>query len=291
MTFIDRQADLDDLISSCRSENAKVAFAEAVACFRAGAYRACIVSTWTAVVFDYVGKLRELELDGNGTAKSKLASFENARAQNDIALSLSLERELLDDAHKHFELVNPIEIQDLKRLQDDRNRCAHPSLLTLDLPYSPTAELARCHLRNAVMHLLSQPPVQGKEALGRIRADIASEYFPESVVDAEKRLSQRLKRARPSLVATLVVEITKNLLSFDTEDAHPRYRAALGAITRLHHAEVLKTLSAKLPTLADQVQDGRLRLLLAYCSSYELAWSALGMEAQGRLELYVRENR
>ena len=68
VTLLERQADLDDLLLRCRAENAKLAFSEAVACFRAGAYRACIVSTRTAVVFDYVGKLRELELSGNGDA-------------------------------------------------------------------------------------------------------------------------------------------------------------------------------------------------------------------------------
>lgn len=53
--------DLDELVLRCRDEQARQYIAEAVACYRAGAFRACIVMTWTAVVFEYIHKLRELE--------------------------------------------------------------------------------------------------------------------------------------------------------------------------------------------------------------------------------------
>src|SRR3712207_8471465 len=47
------------LVLRCRSEQARQYIAEAVACYRAGAVRACIVATWVAVVYDFVHKLRE----------------------------------------------------------------------------------------------------------------------------------------------------------------------------------------------------------------------------------------
>jgi hypothetical protein len=34
--------------------------------------------------------------------------------------------------------------------------------------FEATAELARYHLRSAVMHLLQRPPVQGRSALNQI---------------------------------------------------------------------------------------------------------------------------
>ncbi len=95
MTFFDRQADLDDLLASCLTTNGKRTFAEAVACFRAGAYRACIVATWTAVTFDFLGKLRDLELTGSEPATKLLAEFERARSQGDILTAQRLEREIL----------------------------------------------------------------------------------------------------------------------------------------------------------------------------------------------------
>jgi hypothetical protein len=57
-TFI----DLDELILRCRDKASKKLIQEAVSCYRAGAYRSCIVSTWNAVVFDFLHKLRELDL-------------------------------------------------------------------------------------------------------------------------------------------------------------------------------------------------------------------------------------
>src|SRR4051794_20395934 len=89
-------ADLDELVVTCRAEGARASFAEAVACYRAGAYRAAIVATWTAVTFDYIAKLRELDLSGNKEAERILADFENARQHEDVKTSLRLEGELLD---------------------------------------------------------------------------------------------------------------------------------------------------------------------------------------------------
>ncbi len=61
--------DLDELILTCRNEEGRGYIAEAVACYKAGAYRACIVSTWIAVVFDLLSKIRELALSGDAEAQ------------------------------------------------------------------------------------------------------------------------------------------------------------------------------------------------------------------------------
>jgi hypothetical protein len=79
-TFI----DLDELIILCRDKSAKKFIQEAVACYRAGAYRSCIVSTWNAVVFDFVHKLRELDQMGNGEASGLLKTFEEMSQKSDI---------------------------------------------------------------------------------------------------------------------------------------------------------------------------------------------------------------
>jgi len=54
--------DVDELTLRCRDEQARKYIDEAVRCYKAGAYRSCIVSTWNAVVFDYLHKLNELEM-------------------------------------------------------------------------------------------------------------------------------------------------------------------------------------------------------------------------------------
>ena len=48
--------DLDELVVRCRDKQAKQFIKEAIACYKAGAYRSCIVATWNAVVFDFLHK-------------------------------------------------------------------------------------------------------------------------------------------------------------------------------------------------------------------------------------------
>lgn len=194
-------SDLDELVIRCRSVAARTYITEAVACYKAGAYRAAIVATWIAASFDFLAKLRELEMTGDANAKKKLEDFESARASGNIKASLEFERTLIDSAREQFELLSPIEAMDIERLFEDRNRCAHPSMSSAYEPYDPSAELARAHIRNVVIHLLQQAPVQGKAALDRIVTDITSDYFPVNSKQAVEFFKNGpLVRARQPLV-------------------------------------------------------------------------------------------
>ena len=77
-----------------------------------------------------------------------------------------------------FELLSPIEYKMLERLNEDRNLCAHPSMIGEGIPFEATAELARYHLTNVIDFVLSKPPVQGKAALDNIFKKLDSDYFP-----------------------------------------------------------------------------------------------------------------
>jgi hypothetical protein len=163
--FGEHLVDLDELVLRCRDEQARRYIAEAVACYKVGAFRSTIVATWIAVIFDFIYKLRELELTGDAKAKQKLEEFEKIRRNNDITGALNFEKNILNLAKDEFQLLSPMEHADLSRLLSDRNRCAHPSMNSIEDTYQPSAELARYHLRNAVTCLLQRPPVQGKAAI------------------------------------------------------------------------------------------------------------------------------
>jgi hypothetical protein len=151
--------DLDELILLCRNDKAKSFIQEAVSCYKAGAYRQVIVATWIALVYDIIHKLQELELAGDANATRILEKYEKIRKAGDLRGSLDFERTILDVAMKDFELISDIEYIDLARLQEDRNRCAHPAMNANEEIYQPSPELARSHLRNAIEHLLQRPPV------------------------------------------------------------------------------------------------------------------------------------
>ena len=207
-------ADLDELILRCRNADAQKNIAEAVSCYKAGAFRSCIVSTWIAVVFDFIHKLRELELTGDNQARQNLKDF--GSIHKDIQESLKFERNLLDKALR-YEFISSLEYADLKRLQEDRNRCAHPSVNSTEEAYQPSAELARYHLRSAITHPLQHPPVQGKAALSRLVAEVDSQYFPKSTEDAVRHFSHGpLASPREALVRNFLMVLIKKILLDDT---------------------------------------------------------------------------
>jgi hypothetical protein len=192
------------------------------------------MTTWIAVVLDILAKFRELELSGDAEARAQITTFEHIRAGGESKLkeALEFERNILDVASDKFQLLAPLELEDLQRLRADRNRCAHPSMQSLDDAYQPPAELARTHLRNAVEILLQREPVQGKAAFNRVYAEVESIYFPTDKQEAIVHFNAGpLKRARPSLIRDLLVVLTKKHFSALalSQDARRRVLTAISA--------------------------------------------------------------
>ena len=135
--------DLDELVLKCRDKKAQAYIKEAVACYKAGSIRSSIVATWIAVSFDLIEKLKDLTLTGDKEAEKQLKEFEEARNNGDIAKSLKFEKEILVVARDKLEFFSHIEYIDLDRLQQDRNRCAHPSMTTEGEIFNPPAEFSK----------------------------------------------------------------------------------------------------------------------------------------------------
>src|SRR5215468_10091880 len=94
--------DLDELVLRCRTEEGRKYITEAVTCYKAGAYRACIVATWVAVVYDLISKIRDLALSGDAEAQRLVEDLNKWQPliaqgnQDAIKKSLDLEREIVD---------------------------------------------------------------------------------------------------------------------------------------------------------------------------------------------------
>ncbi len=285
-------SDLDELVLRCRGDAARTYIREAVACYKSGAFRSSIVATWIAVVYDFLDKLRELEMSGDAAAKDKLQEFEGARASNNWRASLQFEATLLESAQNQFELLSPIEVIDLKRLDEDRNRCAHPSMSSSSEPYRATAELARSHIKNAVTCFLEQPPVQGKAAFERIMKDIQSEYFPQ---DTEKAIEffrgGPLTRARQPLVRNLTIALSKIILGEILKSAkRTRMFAAINAIIEMYRQQAEGILRDLLPKLAAAQPDERYYRVIFYAARVQGAWDFLGNAGQIKAANYIENS-
>src|SRR5260370_5615486 len=214
MQFGERLTDFDELHLRCRAPQSKAFLAEAVACYRAGAYRSAIISIWIAVVFDLIGKFKEVALTGDPAAQRAVDDIEKMYLTDDITAALRFERNILKQAREQFQLISFIEEEDLQRLFNDRNRCAHPSLRSLEEPYQPSGELVRAHIYNAVVALLQHPPVQGRKALQGILEAVESDTFPTQVDRALEQYFRHspLVQARPTLIKDVSTVLTKRLL-------------------------------------------------------------------------------
>lgn len=282
--------DLDELIVRCRDKLSKKFIQEAVACYRAGAFRSCIVATWNAVVFDFLHKLRELELFEDKQATELLAKFDGLRSPNPNFKELwQFESNIPDIALTKFELISPVEKSDIERLFEDRSRCAHPSMTSLEEPFEATAELARYHLRSAVTHLLERPPVQGRAASKRIFEDIKSEYFPVELESAIMYIQKSpLARARAGLIKDIVIGLTKSLLiESHPEDKRLRQFSALNAILNVHHKETKEILNNQLSKIIiNRVIDENWDKVIIYLGSIE-AWDSLSEPCQIKAKFYI----
>lgn len=255
-------ASFDELTLQCASDVSRLNIRESIRCYELGAYRAAIVSSYIAVSFDLIEKLRTLAAANDDQAKSsvetltKLHEQQNQGSAQAIAGLLTFERNLLELFRDRFEFFGANEFEELARMRADRNRCAHPTFSLSSLPYVPSAELARLHIRNALVLVLTQPPRQGKAALESLRTVVLSPYFPADLTEAHQRLQDtELSSARPSLLRAFVDDIAFGWPN-PASPYHGKKSAlvALQAVVELNRAGTLdrvKTDSTKLILSAD----------------------------------------
>jgi hypothetical protein len=285
--------DLDELILLCRTKQSKEFIKEAIDCYRAGAFRSCIVSTWNAVVFDFIFKLKELKLFGDPEATLQLSNFEKLRSLNNYKGLWDFESKIPEYALKKFELISQIEELDIKRLFEDRSRCAHPSMSSLEEPFEATAELARYHLRSAVIHLLQRPPVQGRTAHDDILQQIESENFPQDVESAVNYFQQSLLlRARHTLIKDIIVNLTVGLLTKNfSQKKTKQHFSAINAIAFIHREFTQESLNEKLSDIIlRKVDDANFDKLVSYLANIK-TWDFISEPCKIKLNNFIKNTQ
>lgn len=275
--------DIEVLTLRCRSEQSKTYISDAVLCYRSGAYRATIVSVWIAVIFDLVDKIRELSVAGEARAvviwnkyEQYIQQIENGNDQG-VKGALEFERELIGTCRREFQFFDQQQMVDLERLREDRHRCAHPSFQRVGEPYRPSAEQARLHLANAVSHVLSQPPVQGKAQLARLLSLVSSTYFPLDVGQAVTQLrASALGRANESLINGFVDMVIFDYFKQDS----PMYwkdqaGAALEAALELYRPQVEARLIRQFNRILHDASEAELVRAVLLIASVSTSWRFL----------------
>jgi hypothetical protein len=254
-----RLYDLDEMVLRCHGPSAKDYIEEALVAYKAGAFRSCIIATWIAVYFDLVDKLRVHASAEVEEAQKWMAQYDRACDEyepakyNTAAPLLRKETEILDKcARTEIGIISKVERHDLYRLRDDRNRCAHPTVLNDVDKFVPSAELARLHLRTAIESVLSKPPIPGRLMAERLVSHCRHEYFPSDVEQARKDLEDRFGSAFDDDVLTLVADaLLVDILDSETPPTARRQRtAAVDAIYQLSASGPSSSLKRKIRDLA-----------------------------------------
>jgi hypothetical protein len=283
--------DFDELLLKVRSPAARAHIVDAVAAFRAVALRPAVVSTWAAVVFDIMAKIREIELTGDARARLHVQRFDEIRTHNNVVESLAMERSILDVARDEFELITQQEHIDLTRLWEDRHRCAHPAMNTADDAYQPSAELVRYHIASALTHLLVHVPVQGRAALTRLMNEVRSPLFPPDIAGATRVLSGGpMQRPKDVLVRDFVLASVKATLRgelADDEAFASRALAAVAAVATMHPAVVQRVYSADVPRVLGGLNDEDVWRVLRLGVAVPAVWDHMPEAVRTKLERLI----
>ncbi|MCY4299274.1 MAG: hypothetical protein OXC61_08250 [Flavobacteriaceae bacterium] len=207
-------SDISQLTLKVDNKYSRELINEAISAYRGGAFRSAIVSTWIAIVFDFTSKFRELSNVVNDSyLKNFIKELDETIKNNKKERFQSYENKILTSA-KHFEIISNHELELLKRIKEDRNRCAHPSFNNLEEPYNPSPELVRTHIVHALQFVLIQAPIQGRKAMEHFKSELDSNLIPTQFEETKAYMVSRyLKKAKDEFVYNLIKEIIDMLLT------------------------------------------------------------------------------
>ena len=279
--------DIDVLALSVRDRESRRLIVEAITAYRGGALRSAIMSIWISVVHDVFSKARELAGQGDPAAAGFVKDLDAAIDHKSVPQMQAIERNLLHTARENLQLFTQHEFDVLKRIQDDRNLCAHPAFVTEDELFQPAPDLVRSHIVHALQCLLVHAPLQGKSALNRIRVDILSPSYPATRDSIGTYVAAKyLNRAKDALVTNLVKVLLKALFLPDGQDFLPKRRQLAWTLSEVAtsktaiYEEVARPMVA---TYFEGIPDEDLLHLCVYLGAEPRIWTWLSEPVRMRV--------
>lgn len=281
--------DLESMLLKVEDRESREHFAEAVRSYGAGAFRAAIISTWVAVAFDLISKMRYLAEEG-GAARTLIQGLEESISKGDVRALQVFENGLLG-ACEELNIIDKNDLRILKRLQEDRHLCAHPAYVSTLVPFSPTPELTRSHMASAIDSVLATSPIQEKGIDRVFRENIAGRAFPSDLNDLREYLrEQYFGKHRESAQRKISELIVKSCISLpeDLEERalisvrYARCAQSLELVSpvRLHDAieSVVKKMVAR-----DNLKESEMLSAVASLGRFPEFWQHLSDSYIGRI--------
>ena len=189
--------DMEELLARIVAPAAADYMAEALKCYHAGAYRACVVTCYIALFHDLRMKLVPL-VPVNSAAKTLHTSIEQKVQDQEVYESQ------LADQLASLKLIDPAQKSRLEMIIKLRNKSAHPSGV------HASAEEARYVFFETIDKFLALPALQTNFLSDSILATLAQgNYFPSRQLDdisavVKNDVAALHEQGRPYLVAKLI---------------------------------------------------------------------------------------
>jgi len=282
--------ELDELSLKIYLPETKKYFDEALTAHRSGAQRSAIILCWISVCVDILEKIKFMAHLGDAEAGVHASKLDGI-AEADIAGMQRFENDLLRIAHEELGLISSTEFGHLDRIREDRNKCAHPTLIG-DNQFDPLPELARSHISHAATYLLISPPMHGKSINTFLLKLIEGASFPESPDAAYNILSNPayLGAAREATKRNFIVLLLKKLFVGTDGMSEPLLRrifSALQAAERIDRRVVEKAINEKLPDLLNRTEDKNLKRFVVWLNVRPLTWGEMPEAAQIRVHTLI----
>lgn len=242
--------DMEELLNKVHDNEIKDYLNEALKCYMGGSFRACVIMSVIAGVYDLHKKVKALA--GSDSSFRKLdEEVEKRKSKNEV-----YEKYLFEQcATKEIDMLNSSELKELQRCLDTRNDCAHPS----NFVCSP--EKARDIYSSIIDVLASKPVLFGFKHMKNLIDEMKEKtFFP--VINTEKmnlmvstNLSKFQEKAKPPLFKLLVTTIKTTTLPVQKINAI-RFLALSAEYATIEFEEYIRELIDK-----DQYQGELLEII------------------------------
>ena len=231
-----------------------------------------------------------MALLNDSNAIQRKNNIDEVRQNNDIKGMLKLERDILDISFNDFEFIDSINLIDLKRLQEDRNRSSHPLKHSEDEIFSPSAYQARHHLQIAVEKLISESNVYGKSVLEQILNMLDEPYYPTNYKDSINILSKSyLASPRKSLLTNLTKVLIKNLLNENLDLRKEEIQKnTLKYLLDNHYHAIEETLAESLSTIVSN-SPLKFKNINKVLSINDIFWEYISSDIQLLILNYIKD--
>ena len=226
--------DLEELLSSIHSIEIRAYMREAVSCYMAGAYRACIVLTFISLFDDITKKLNEL---GKINKKARTLSQEVEKRRNEQDV---FESYLLDQL-KATNLIPTIDHEFYEILKKLRNKSAHPS------GHLCSAEEARFVMFEAISRFMKNPNFSTTQICDEILAKINDEnFFPSNfITHTAEVVKKEIESVHEDAIPYLIEKILDKYSSSDPKTSR-NCEYFINGLAKLGEQKICQEIKARL---------------------------------------------